>query len=266
MTEDVLPTAEFASLVYGGAGVPLDDPAEAFHEASRLYPEVAPGRLEGVAELSRNPALQQTVARASRTHDHRPGVELPAAGLGRARLRDVLRTRRSRAGLEAHALPCATIAALLGSSFRSTDSRRPIPSGGALYPLELYVVALAVDGLGEGVYHYSPFRHRLARLRAVTRSDVAVTLVDPRLADGTAALLVVTAVFWRTRFKYGLRGYRFALLEAGHLVQNAVLAAAALDVAALPLGGFYDRKLDALVQADGLEESSVYALLLGGRA
>ncbi len=45
--------------------------------------------------------------------------------------------------------------------------------------------------------------------------------------DGAAALLVVSAVFWRSRFKYGLRGYRFALLEAGHAVQNAVLAATA---------------------------------------
>ena len=51
-------------------------------------------------------------------------------------------------------------------------------------------------------------------------------------------------MFWRTRFKYGLRGYRFALLEAGHVMQNAVLAAAALALPALPVGGFYDRRLD----------------------
>jgi SagB-type dehydrogenase family enzyme len=266
MSTRVLPTAEFASLVYGEAGVALDDPAEAFHEASRLYPDVAPGRLEGLAELSRNAALRQTVARASRTHDHRPGVELPTAAVGRARLRDVLRARRSRAGREPHTLPLSRLAALLGSSYRSGVEHRPVPSGGALYPLELYVVALAVDGLDEAVYHYNPYRHRLAWLRGASRSDVAATIVDPRLADGASALLTVTAVFWRTRFKYGLRGYRFALLEAGHLVQNAVLAAAALDVPALPLGGFYDCALDALVLADGLEESSVYALLLGGNA
>ena len=48
------------------------------------------------------------------------------------------------------------------------------------------------------------------------------------------------------------------------MVQNAVLTAAALGLPALPLGGFYDRRLDALVGADGLDEASVYALLLGG--
>jgi SagB-type dehydrogenase family enzyme len=71
-------------------------------------------------------------------------------------------------------------------------------------------------------------------------------------------------MFWRSRFKYGQRGYRFALLEAGHVVQNAVLAAAALGLAALPVGGFYDRRLDAVVGADGLDEASVYALTIGG--
>ncbi len=79
-------------------------------------------------------------------------------------------------------------------------------------------------------------------------------------------MIVVTALFWRSRYQYGPRGYRFALLEAGHLVQNALLAAAALRFEALPLGGFYDRELDDVVGADGLDEASVYALLLGGRA
>ena len=73
-------------------------------------------------------------------------------------------------------------------------------------------------------------------------------------------------MFWRSRFKYGLRGYRFALLEAGHVMQNALLAATAMRVPALPLGGFYDCRLDELVGADGLEESTVYAALIGGRA
>jgi SagB-type dehydrogenase family enzyme len=84
--------------------------------------------------------------------------------------------------------------------------------------------------------------------------------------DEAAALLVVTAVFPRTQFKYGQRGYRFALLEAGHVVQNVLLAAADLGLPALPLGGFYDRRLDAIVGADGLDEASVYSVALGGAA
>jgi SagB-type dehydrogenase family enzyme len=260
------PTAEFASIVYGPAGVPLDDPAEAYHEASALYPGVAPARLETLLELGRNDALQQTVARASFARDQLPGIDLPPPALGNVPLTAVLETRRSRAPSAAATLGCATLASVLATAYASTNGRRPVPSGGALYPLELYAVALDVDRIEPGVHHYSPYRHRLARLGPVTRDDVAEALVDAELATATAAVVVVTAMFWRTRFKYGLRGYRFALLEAGHAMQNAVLAAAALGVQALPIGGFYDRVVDRLVGADSLDEASLYVLVLGGDA
>jgi SagB-type dehydrogenase family enzyme len=119
--------------------------------------------------------------------------------------------------------------------------------------------------LEPAAYHYDPFAHRLERLRPVIQADVAAALVDPELAGKSSALLAVTAMFWRSRLKYGLRGYRFALLEAGHVVQNAVLSATALRLPTLPLGGFYDRRLEALVGADGLDEAAVHGLLVGGR-
>jgi SagB-type dehydrogenase family enzyme len=259
-----IPTAEFASLVYGPGGVMLDDPAETFHEASSLYPDVAPGRLQSLLELQASPALQQTVARAGYTRDHLPGIDLPPMALGHVALRDALVSRRSRTAQAAGSLSLTALGSLVGAAYRSAEGRRPVPSGGALYPLELYVVALHVDGVGAGIHHYSPYRHRLESLAAVDRADVARTLVEPELVDSAAALIVLTAMFWRSRFKYGLRGYRFALIEAGHVMQNLVLAAAALGIAARPLGGYYDRLLDGLVGADSLDEASVYALLLGG--
>jgi SagB-type dehydrogenase family enzyme len=264
-----VPTAEFASLVYGPDGVGIDDPAEAFHEASRLYPNIAPGRLSSLLALARSPELQQTVERSSATHDHRPGVELPRGALPGVPLPTLLARRRSSHPGDRRALQLGELAALLEASYaalpRSGTLRRPVPSAGALYPLELYVLALDVDGTEPSLLHYNPFRHRLELLGGVDSDAARAALVDPSLLDTAAALLVVTAMFWRSRFKYGLRGYRFALLEAGHVVQNAVLAAAALELSALPLGGFFDRRLDALVGADGLDEASVYALLLGGR-
>ena len=127
------------------------------------------------------------------------------------------------------------------------------------------VLALALEGVEPSTLHYDPFGHRLELLGSLDVAATGAALVDPALAEEAAALVVVTAMFWRSRFKYGLRGYRFALIEAGHVVQNAVLVAAGLGLPALPLGGFYDRRLDALVGADGLDEASVYALVLGGR-
>ena len=90
----IVPTAEFASIVFG-RDIRLDDPAENFHEASRLYPNLAPDGLRTMLALAANPELQQTALRASRTHDHRAGLDLPAPRLPRSRLRDVLAERTS---------------------------------------------------------------------------------------------------------------------------------------------------------------------------
>jgi SagB-type dehydrogenase family enzyme len=264
----VLPTAQFASIVYGRAAVAADDPAELFHEASRLYPNVAPPRLEVLQELAEGGELVATATRSSRTHEHRPGVSLPEPRPLRGRLGDLLARRRSERVEATRPVGLRDLATVLGSSYAARPMggllRRPVPSAGALYPLELYVVALAVTGIDAGVYHYDPFRHRLAALGPASFAGVREALVDPGVADAAAAILVITGVFWRSRFKYGLRGYRFTLLEAGHLVQNAVLAATDLELAALPLGGFHDTMLDQLVGADGLGEASLYALALSG--
>jgi SagB-type dehydrogenase family enzyme len=266
----VAPTAEFASTVFGSRGIDIDDPAEVFHEASRLYPNLAPGRLEASLALARSPELQQTVARSSRIHDHRPGIDLERGAMTRARLAEFFDHRHSHVSVEPRPLTLSDLGLVLEASYVATATpvgavRRPVPSAGALYPLELYVLGLRVPAVEPTVWHYDPFRHRLETLRSFDPDDVRAAIVDPSLVETAAGVVVVTAVFWRARFKYGVRGYRFALLEAGHLVQNALLVATALGLPALPLGGFFDRKLDGLVGADGLDEASIYALLLGGR-
>ncbi len=269
--EPTLPTAQFASLVYGGAGVPLDDPAETFHEASRLYPNIAPERLDVLTELSLGRELARTASRSGRTHDHRPrspcqgrcpfasGSATRSSGGDRCRPECSGRSvcASSQRSLRARTQPAAARERKCGGRY---------PRRALSIPLELYVLAQSVAGLEQGVYHYNPFRHGLSLLGPVDRRALRAALTDPTIADGAAAIVAVTAVFWRTRFKYGQRGYRFALLEAGHLVQNAVLATAQLNLPALPLGGFYDRRLDEIVGADGLDEASVHGLVLGGAA
>jgi SagB-type dehydrogenase family enzyme len=174
--------------------------------------------------------------------------------------------RRSRRDFDGSALSRTDLATILDTAYGVRgEGRRTVPSGGALYPLELYAAVRCVDGVARGVYRYDSELHALEQRE---QRDPWPTLETAcpltGLLDGGAAALLVLAVFGRTRFKYGQRGYRFALLEAGHVAQNAVLAAAALDLAALPLGGYYDARVDDLVGADGLEESVVYGVVLGG--
>jgi SagB-type dehydrogenase family enzyme len=70
-------------------------------------------------------------------------------------------------------------------------------------------------------------------------------------------------MFWRTRFKYGQRGYRFTLLEAGHVGQNLVLAATALGLGSVAVGGFFDCRVEELLSVDGVNESALYAVAVG---
>jgi SagB-type dehydrogenase family enzyme len=148
-----------------------------------------------------------------------------------------------------------------------TDFPRPFraaPSGGALFPLELYVYATRVEGLEAGLYHFDPEDMSLDVLRRGDEIDrLASILVQADLARQASALVLVTAVFYRTTFKYGDRGYRFVLLEAGHLAENALLAAGSIELAAASIGGFADREADRFLGIDGLGESTLYMLLLG---
>jgi SagB-type dehydrogenase family enzyme len=264
---DTAPSVVLADLLYGSRSL-LDDPAEAYHEASRLHPETAYAELPGLQLLATEPAVAISATRASRRRRHRPHVELDTCEPGPASLAQALERRCSALPATAGRLPLPALTAILAAAHRSRSrdgvQRRPAPSAGALYPLELYVAALCVDGLEAGLMHYDPYSHCLVRLGDLDASALAATLPDGSLVDRTACALVLTAVFWRSRFKYGQRGYRFVLLEAGHVAQNALLAAAALAVPALPVGGFYDTRLDALLDLDGVDESSVYVLLLGG--
>ncbi len=178
----------------------------------------------------------------------------------------MLCARRTAHGFPGRPLGLQRLAALLEAGYGVTaPDRRSVPSGGALYPLELYPAVVQVDGLEAGVFHFDPPRHALELVRAgEIGPELEAACPLPGLLAGAAAVVFVTAVFWRSRFKYGLRGYRFALLEAGHVAQNVLVAATELDVAALPLGGFYDARVERLLGVDGVDESVVYAIVLGG--
>jgi SagB-type dehydrogenase family enzyme len=73
----------------------------------------------------------------------------------------------------------------------------------------------------------------------------------------------MTDVFWRNQNKYGERGYRYILLEAGHIGQNIYLVSEALGLKCCALGGTRDENLEELVDIDGVTESVVYALAVG---
>lgn len=144
---------------------------------------------------------------------------------------------------------------------------RTSPSAGALYPLETYVAVERVKGIEPGVYHLDVRAFGLSQIRPGSAgADVAAACLDQAFMTGAAVNVIWTSVHRRNMVKYGHRGMRYVLLDAGHACQNLLLAATALELAACPVAAFFDEELNDLLGVDGEEESAVYAASVGVKA
>jgi SagB-type dehydrogenase family enzyme len=141
------------------------------------------------------------------------------------------------------------------------------PSGGALHPIEAYVVARDVEGVSPGIYHYDASRHRLERLgRGVTRDQMSGYVMGQRWFSEAAAFVLMTAVFTRTQWKYRYpRAYRVVLAEAGHLCQTFCLTATWLGLAPFCTMAIADSKIDRDLGIDGVTEGVLYVAGVGRR-
>jgi SagB-type dehydrogenase family enzyme len=159
-------------------------------------------------------------------------------------LEEALARRRSVRDYAAGSLTLEQVAQLLWAAQGVSDpvgGRRTAPSAGALYPLQIYAVAARVAALPAGVYRYVPGSHSLERVRAGPAAASLAKAALLQIAVAEAPLtLAVTADFSRTTGKYGERGRRYAVLEAGHAAQNVCLQAVALGLGAVPIGAFSD--------------------------
>lgn len=172
------------------------------------------------------------------------GIELPQPELdGEVSLETAIRKRRSVREFSRQALPLADVAQLLWAAqgVTSRDGGRTAPSAGALYPLELYLVAGKVDALPAGLYHYHPREHRL---RLVTDGDLRKALagaaLDQSWVRSAPAVLVIAGVYERSAKKYGQRARRYTHIETGHAAQNVYLQAEALGLGTVIVGAFDD--------------------------
>ena len=268
-------TARWVGLLYGQEPA-FDDAAESYHEASKISPSMIGRQVEGARRLETSPELQLSSTRAVK---RRGGdlVRLAAPRRPEIGLWEAIDERSSARTFAADALASGELASVLLAGYGVTHALesadgahmlplRAVPSGGALYPLELYVAALRVDGLDPGLYHFDPLRNGLETIRiGIDAAEVGALSTYPEIVSGCAALVLIAAIFGRSRFKYGLRAYRFALIETGHVGQNVLLAATALGLAAVPLGGYYDRRADEFLGFDGVNESTLYTVAVGCR-
>ena len=158
----------------------------------------------------------------------------------------VLRKRRCARRLS-NALPSRrALSRLLFFSHGVHDARQrgPTPSAGGLQGLELYLANLSGGWLPVGLYHYNRADQNLAQLAAnAERPNWAAMVPSMSLVEGGALLWLLVGDCARVEKKYGPRGYRFLLLEAGHLMQNLCLLSTSLGLSTVPLGGFFEQEI-----------------------
>jgi SagB-type dehydrogenase family enzyme len=206
-------------------------------------------------------------------HESGAAVELPAPS-DSSSLRQLLRARGSCRKYAVKEMALETLSTLLAGAYGLTrlnqlDSglrfhSRPVPSAGGLYPLELYVMTQRVAGIEDGIHHFESAANVLRRLQPFPSHEKLVELfLSQYFLDNANALVMISAVFPRTLRKYGARGYRYILFEAGHVAQTICLLAAEQQLGSLCVGGFWDARLNAFLQFDGTTQAVVYCVGVG---
>lgn len=141
------------------------------------------------------------------------------------------------------------------------SGRRAAPSAGATYPLEIFFVAGNVEGLKQGLYRYKNKEHSLELIR---EGDFRKPISDRALRQDmilkAPATIVVSAVFERTRARYGARAERYVHMEAGHVGENIMLQATALGLGTVPVGAFIDSEVKSVL---GIKEDPLYLFPVG---
>lgn len=176
-----------------------------------------------------------------------------------------LRVRRSVRSYKNDPLNLSEISQILWSAQGITHPRgfRTVPSAGALYPLELYVVAGNIKSLSPAIYRYKPDDHLLLKIvSGDRRSELSRAALRQSAIRKAPAVLLICAVYERTTAKYGQRSMRYVHMEVGHVAQNACLQAIALGLNTVVIGAFQDAEVKMIANL-AVEEQPLYIVPIG---
>jgi len=141
---------------------------------------------------------------------------------------------------------------------------RTVPSAGALYPIETYIVVNNVGDLSKGLYHYDIEEHSLEELRTGSIGErLSYAALEQNMCAKAPVVFIWTAIFERSKWKYRQRAYRYVYLDAGHIAQNLALSATGIGLGSCQVGAFYDDEVNKIVGVDGTEESTIYLSVVG---
>jgi SagB-type dehydrogenase family enzyme len=248
--------------------------ASFFHFATKDVPYQV--ELEVERRTIRNFLRRQPLPPFFKRYPNAPLISLPSMKLPtNSEFLRVLFARRTHRNFSLRKLPLETLGHLLQltwgvSRYEEVEllGRVPMktsPSAGCCHPIEVYVAALRVEGLPQGLYHYASNRNCLECVRKLPMKQRLLRyLCGQQWFVRAPATLLMTAVFPRTLWKYRFsRSYRSVLLDAGHLCQTFCLAATWLGLAPFCTMALADSLIERDMEIDGITESVLYAAGVG---
>jgi SagB-type dehydrogenase family enzyme len=193
----------------------------------------------------------------------------PESGRRSADLWQAVAARRSQRDYLNRPLIQDELAALLWATQGITGAMggyhfRASPSAGALYPVETYLAVHRVEDMAPGIWHFQVLDFAL---ELVTAGDFRQPLVAAGLSQGflgeAGVVFIWTGILNRARWKYRERAVRYLFLDAGHICQNLMLAATALNLGVCPVGAFFDEEVERIVGVNEAEEVALYLAAVG---
>ena len=197
-----------------------------------------------------------------------PKIILPRPRLPKISFKEIIFKRKSERNFAKEALTLEEISNLLfysGGIVRENNDlkKRAQPSGGGLYPLEIYALIFK-DGkdIRKSVYHYNVLNHLLERLPEENIENLKSAFHYPWVADAFM-LILISFIEERVRLKYGNLAYKLGLIEAGHIGQNIYFNCSAMGLKCCASGGLNYETVNKALDLDGISETVIYSLAVG---
>lgn len=247
--------------------------SETFHENTKLHLDL----LDFIPQKDYSPIEKRTMASAYKEYTLSPKINLPSINSIDSKtisFQEVITSRRSVRTFNNQKLSIEELSTILFQTYGITGKVpiqgggeqhfRTSPSGGALYPAEVYLGVRKVKEIAPGLYHYNVPNHEL-ELLAEEDPTTKLTKIccGQEHVEKASVIFLISGVVARTKSKYGERGYRYVLLDIGHLGQNLYLSCTALDLAVMTTCGFYDDLANDYLGINGIDETTFYVGFVG---
>ncbi len=250
--------------------------SELFHENTKLHPQAT---ADLIPQNVIDPMDLQAMSQAYKCYPQSKTIALPTPKPSSTTkpFGEVIEERRTQRDFADQPIQLEELSAVLHQTYGITGSAsipgggtqyfRASPSGGAMYPAEIYLGIRRVKGVAPGIYHYNAKDHTLEQLiKENPEQALYEGFCQQDYALQSSVIMMISAIMPRNKRKYGERGYRYILLDVGHLAQNLYLSCTAHDFAIMTTCGFFDDELHRLLELDGVDEAVIYGAFFGARS